>query len=126
MSKPLYVWIARKLAALSTVHEDIASDDLDWLEKEYLPSGSGFDAGTKIDREASGKNKIVLTTSFHHMNDAGYYDGWTEHKIIIRPDLEFGFTFTISGRDKRGIKDYIGDIFQNALSMEINHYSFPR
>ena len=83
------------------------------------PSGSGFDSGTKLDLEASNRNKIVFTTAFHHTNENGYYDGWTEHKITIRPDLIFGFDMKISGRDRNQIKDYIGDVFSAWLEEEV-------
>lgn len=119
MKLPLYKIIARNLAIIDGANGERANSRLDYIEKEFLPSGSGFDAGTKIDRE-SNVDKIRLTTSFHHMNEAGYYDGWTEHKIIIKPCLQFGFTFSITGRDKRQIKEYIGDMFQEILSREID------
>ena len=125
MLLPLYKILARNLAIIDGANGGRASDRLDYIEKEFLPSGSGFDAGTKIERESS-VNKIVLLTSFHHMNENGYYDGWTEHKIIIKPCLQFGFTFTISGRDKRQIKEYIEDMLQEILSREIDVSELPR
>lgn len=87
--------------------------------QESLPSGSGFDSGTEIDVESSGRLRLVLTTAYHHMNDGGFYDGWTSHTITVRPDLLFGFTLTISGKDKNDIKDYIGKVFTNALNAEV-------
>lgn len=80
-----------------------------------LPSGSGIDNGTQIDAEASTQQRLVLHTAFHHMNDAGMYDGWTEHTITVRPDLLFGFTLSISGRDRNDIKDYLNDVYTMAL-----------
>ena len=70
----------------------IQSKNSEWEERwrnriEHVmssaPSGSGFDNGTQLDSVT--KNKIVFTTAFHHMNDAGYYDGWTEHTVIVTP-----------------------------------------
>ena len=88
------------------------------LVKNYMPSGSGFDCGTKIDLDKSTPEKLVFYTDFHHMNE-GYYDGWTEHRITVRPSLAFGFTLTISGRNRNEIKDYIHQVFDCALNEEV-------
>ena len=86
------------------------------LVREHMPSGSGFDSGTTMDLDVSTGEKLVFLTSFHHMNDVGMYDGWTEHAVTVRPSLVHGFLLTISGRDRRGIKDYMHEIFHVALS----------
>ena len=81
-----------------------------------LPSGSGWDCGTKLDYEKSNPDKLVFYGSYHHMNENGMYDGWTEHTIIVTPSLAFGFDVKITGRDRNDIKDYLGEMFQHALS----------
>ena len=93
------------------------SDLLDKLEKECLPSGSGFDAGTTIDRELSSPQKIVFHTSFHHMSEHGYYIKWTEHKVVVTPCFD-GFDVVVKGRNYRDIKDYIEESFDYALNAE--------
>ena len=99
---------------------------LESIAKNELPSGSGFDSGTKLDFDASTDDCIVFTTAFHHMNDNGYYCGWTEHTVKVRPSFIHGFTLTVSGRNYRdikgNIKDTITDMFSYALGCE---YSFP-
>lgn len=82
---------------------------------EYAPSGSGFDSGTCIEEESSGCDKLVFTTSYHHMNDAGMYDGWTDHKIIVKPCLAHGYTLRVTGSNRNGVRQYIGDIFAEWL-----------
>ena len=82
---------------------------------EALPHGSGFDAGSHIDLEASSDTKIVIRTQFHHMDDHGGYDGWTAHTVTVKPNLAHGFLLTISGRNRNQIKDYISDIFGQVL-----------
>ena len=99
-------------------HIDKAKDALRHIERNILPSGSGFDAGTKVLIDECKENKIVLGTDFHHMSEVGYYDGWTDHKIVITPCLRFGFDMRISGRDKRNIKEYIADVFHDVLNSE--------
>lgn len=86
------------------------------LVREHMPSGSGFDAGTTLDLGESTGERLVFNTSFHHMNDVGSYDGWTEHKITVRGSLVHGFLLTIGGRNRRGIKDYMGEVFYGALT----------
>ena len=87
---------------------------LDWLEKQFLPSGSGFDSGTTIDRDVSCDTKVVLNTSYHHMNENGMYDGWTDHKVTVRPTFHSP-DITISGRNRNDIKDYMQNVFYDHL-----------
>lgn len=89
------------------------------LTKGHMPSGSGFDLGTQIDLDKSYGNKLVFSTSFHHMNEHGYYDGWTSHQISIIPDLQFGFQLTVAGRNRNNIKDYIAEVVGNVLNEEV-------
>lgn len=85
------------------------------LIKEHAPHGSGFDAGTKLDFDKSTVDKLVFKADFHHMDDHGYYCGWTEHEVIVKASLAFGFSLKVTGRDKRQIKDFIADTFHTAL-----------
>lgn len=87
--------------------------------KNHMPSGSGFDAGTQILINQCNPGKIVFHTSFHHMNDAGFYDGWTEHDVIVTPTFN-GVDVKITGPNKNDVKDYIGDIFDEALSKDVD------
>lgn len=78
-----------------------------------LPSGSGLDSGCAFDYDNSKETKLIFTTSFHHiMNDNGYYDGWTDHKIIITPKFG-GYDMHITGRDRNFIKDYLYQLFDS-------------
>lgn len=103
----------------STHHPDYPAKHIDVLEtlaREYLPRGSGFDNGSMFDVDASRADCLVINTSFHHMDDNGYYCGWSNHVIRVRAHLAFGFTVSVSGRNVRDIKDYIADTFSVALS----------
>lgn len=99
------------------VNRDDALAKLDELQS-LLPSGSGFDAGTQIDLERSTPEKIVFNTSFHHMDEAGFYSGWTEHTVTVRPSFLWDFDIHVSGRDKNGIKEYIAETFHFALMQQ--------
>lgn len=94
-------------------HEDTIHE----IEKNYLPSGSGFDNGTSVDLEMSTGVKLVLDTSFHHMGEHGCYDGWTEHDVVVTPTFR-GFDTRVTGRDRNEIKDHIADAFAEALGAE--------
>ena len=89
------------------------------LTKDHMPSGAGFDNGTKIVLEECTEEKLVFTTSFHHMNENGVYDGWTEHKVIVKPSLFSGFVLKITGKDRNDTKDYIHASFVDCLYQEI-------
>lgn len=91
-----------------------AKDDI----RHALPSGSGFDSGITLNYEESKPDRIVLNADFHHMTEHGYYDGWTEHKIIITPSLAFGFCVSVSGTNRNDIKEYISDFACNFLDEE--------
>lgn len=90
---------------------------LEQIQRNDLPSGSGLDSGTTIDLDKSTSTKIVLHTSFHHMNDAGMYDGWTEHTLTITPAFG-GIDIKIGGRDRNGIKEYLHEVFYYNLTAQ--------
>jgi hypothetical protein len=100
---------------------ELESKHLESIEElmKHAPSGSGFDTGTEHDVSKSNHNKLVFHTSFHHMNDLGYYVAWTEHDVIITPSLVSGFSIKVTGRDTNQIKDYIADSFWEWLNREV-------
>ena len=120
-TEKLYVELARAIGARLNC---IAKGNQEWkgrhedrieeLAKE-LPSGSGFDSGTKVDLDRSSGEVIVLTTAYHHMNENGFYDGWTEHVVKVVASLQFGFRLKISGPNRNGIKEMMYDEFNYAL-----------
>ena len=88
---------------------------IEWVEKQLLPTGSGFDCGTRIEEDSCDLKKVVLSTSFHHMNDHGLYNGWSGHKVIVTPTFN-DFDLKVTGRNLNNIKEDIGEIFANCLS----------
>lgn len=122
MSKTLAHMIAVKLSSIENCRKsnnaewlERHTDDLEAIVRNDLPSGSGFDNGTKLD-QTSKPERLVFNVSFHHMNDVGMYDGWTHHQIIVTPSLVSGIELRITGRDRRDIKEYIAEVFYSALS----------
>jgi hypothetical protein len=100
--------------------EDIKGRVADQLAKllEYAPSGGGFDSGTELDDDLSSADRLVFTTSFHHMDDHGSYCGWSDHSVIVNPCLADGFSLQVTGRNKRDIKNYISELFHEWLNGE--------
>lgn len=94
-------------------------DAIDELVRKHLPSGSGFDAGTVLIMERSTPERLVFEADYHHMNEGGYYDGWSEHEVIVTPSLASGFDLRVTGRNRDDIKAYIGEVFGDALTIEI-------
>lgn len=103
------------------------SGNVEWLQRHserlnqlarFLPSGSGINNGTTIELDASNGGKIVLRTSFHHMDEYGSYDGWSEHVVTVRPAFD-GIDIAISGRNRNDIKDYLRDTFYQSLTTTI-------
>lgn len=94
-----------------TTHEEVIDEMM-----EHLPHGSGIDAGTKFLLEESTPQRLVFSFSYHHMNENGYYDGWTDHKLIITPT--FGsYDMKITGRDRNDTKAYLYDLFSEIFTV---------
>jgi hypothetical protein len=130
--EPNYQKIASKLQAMLNCQESgneewegKHADAIAGIVKEYAPSGSGFDSGTEIDFDASTPERLVFSTSFHHMTEHGYYNGWTEHSVIVTPSLAHGFNLRVTGRDRNDIKDYIEELFQEFLSKRVEDSNEP-
>lgn len=112
-----YNAVSQALAWLESVNDDFRDQAEGKLAKlqAMLPQGSGFDIGSKVLRLSSTPQRIVIQADFHHMDEHGYYDGWSEHQVIITPCLQWGFKLRVTGRDRRGIKEYISDQFHDII-----------
>ena len=95
---------------------------LDAIEANLLPSGSGFDNGTKIDREATNPKRISLRVEFHHINSVGFYAGYTSHNVTINPTFS-GCEVRVGGSNRNDIRDYIGEVF-GSLFCESNRIAY--
>jgi hypothetical protein len=95
------------------------SEALEALLHEYLPSGCGIDNGTGLDLDASIPEKLVFIVGFHHMDEHGGYDGWTYHRVIVRPSFVHGIALSISGPNRNDVKDYLADVYHVALNSEV-------
>lgn len=126
-----YAEIAGKLL---TIDNCIKSNNFEWKERHEdsldrimnsAPSGSGIDSGIKLLVSESTPNKLVFSCDFHHMDDNGCYDGWTEHKVIVTPSLWSGIDIRITGRNRNDIKEYLTQVFDCWLSEEVSSLVDP-
>jgi len=124
--KPLYQIIASRVQAAincqtngNKAWEDRHLAAVEHYVREYLPSGSGIDTGTKFNDDRLDADRLRFDLSFHHMDQHGGYDGWTDHAVIATPSLANGFDLRITGRNRNDIKDYLADTYAHALSVEI-------
>jgi hypothetical protein len=122
--RPIYAALASLIQAAQNCQQ---SNNAEWLArhkanaeqivKDFLPSGSGWDCGTKLDWDASTAERIVFRGSFHHMDENGFYCGWTYHTVTVRPSLQNGFNLSISGRDRNEIKEVLHSEFDYMLRL---------
>ena len=94
------------------------SDKIEYIQNSLLPHGSGIDGDNTISLDENAKriDKIVIYTGYHHMNENGFYTHWTNHTITVYPDFTSGIRLSISGRNDNDIKDYLYDVFYDALT----------
>lgn len=126
MKKKLIEHIASLIAARQNC---LNGDNLEWayrhgdklreIEKNHLVSGSGFDSGCEIIEDLSTQDKIIIKTSFHHMNEDGFYTHWTKHKITITPSFIGGIDTKVSGKNDNDIKEYIHETLHYDLTREV-------
>lgn len=115
--------------AQRSMHDHVCAE-LSRLEREYLPSGSGFNSGTKLNHEqcfsaAHKRNdRLFFETAFQHMTEHGAYDGWTRHSVVVRPMWE-GIDVHVTGSDRNQIKEFIADTFHQAMNLEIEYAPVP-
>lgn len=101
----------------NTFYEVIYEDRLNAII-DLLPHGSGIDSGMKFLWDESNGQKLVFSCDFHHMDENGYYDGWSEHKVIITPSFPFGFDIRVTGRDRNGIKEYLASLIHDSFHFD--------
>lgn len=95
---------------------------------KHLPHGNGInaEAGIQLDWENSTPGNLRFNFSYQHMNDHGYYDGWTEHELIIQSSSIGGFNLqvTIEGEveDKDEIIEYLEQMLQSTFYYESDYH----
>jgi hypothetical protein len=120
MNRPLYKILASTIDAF---HRCEKTGNTEWRENHYrtiqriqdnyLPSGSGIDSGCQIDVEKSTGEKLVIKSSYHTMNENGYYGRWIDFTVTVKASLQFGLDMQIKGAfgHDQDLKDYLHDVF---------------
>ena len=124
---PLYQALASSLNAIKNCKK---TGNKEWqakhisrlhkLVKNHMPSGAGIDRGTVFIFEESTENRLVFQMDFHHMDDNGFYDGWTEHTVTVRASLAFELDIKISGEDRDNVKEMLHEIAYSALTEKVS------
>ena len=100
MAKTLAAALASRLIAIENC---VKSGNKEWEEKHegaikallaHLPHGAGIDSTWRL---YGTPERLTLHNSYHCMNDAGYYDGWTDFKVIVKASLAFGLDIRVTG-----------------------------
>jgi len=100
----LYKELATKIDAIENC---VKNGNQEWFRRHHeelkdllnqLPHGSGIDGDWKIEYDKTKNDNIVLSNSYHVMNEVGFYDGWIDFTVIVKPDFISGFQLNIKGR----------------------------
>lgn len=125
MQQRIYQMISSLLTAIKNCEtsgnyewEVIHHERIEKAVSDHLPSGGGFDGGTSLNFDLSKPDRLVFDTAFHHMDANGYYDGWSHHQVVVKPNLAHGKELRITGLNRNDIKDYIHDVFDHALDAD--------
>lgn len=113
-----YSVLARAIKWRKEVNDEYkkqAEDKIMELEKQ-LPFNTGADTRSSVDLDSSNGQKIVIHTTFQHINENGYLTFWTLHKVIITPCLINRYKLKITGSNWNSIKDYLYDQFDNIFN----------
>lgn len=121
--------VIQRLASTIQARLNCEDDNPEWFDKhtntievmchQHLPSGAGFDATTDVDYDKSNGERVVITTSFHKMDENGFYEGWSDFTITVRPAFT-GISLKVSGNADRDLKEYVAEVFAEALRTEID------
>lgn len=126
--QPLYQALAGLVQARLNC---ITAGNHEWRDKHeegiaqlvnFLPSGSGIDSGPEIDFTKSIGNRLVFKIGYHHMDEHGYYEGWTHHAVTVSGHLHSGFVVKIGGSNRKDVKDYIHAVFHQALADKVRQH----
>ena len=87
------------------------------LLQKLLPNGKGIREreGLAVILLESTKKRIVIDTTYWHTNNS---DERTSHQVIITPSFEGEINIRITGKNKDNVKEYLHDIFREALMKE--------
>ena len=89
---------------------------------DELPHGSGIDGTWRADLIDTTTDLLILSCEYHHMNESGYYDGWTAFRVKVKASLLHGITVRVIGpfpSKYNDTRDYLGEILDMDLRKEV-------
>jgi len=125
--KPIYKQLASSILArkncIDSGNEDWFDNHsllIDYIQQNYLPSGSGIDSGCTVDTEKY--QTLNIKSSYHTMDENGYYGRWIYFTVKVKPSLIFDFDISIVGNfgKHQMTKDYLYSVFCDALAQLIS------
>jgi len=84
-----------------------------------LPHGSGFDSDPRISLQQSKPDRIVIDGSFHKMDSNGYYCGWSDFRVTVKPTFD-GIDVDARGAGSTDLNDYIAETYRHALCEHVD------
>lgn len=123
--RPIYVELAARISAMANC---LKEGNEHWYGNHGLvideimktgPTGSGVDTGLQLMYDKSKTDHLVIAFGYHHMSETGFYEGWTDHELVITPSLHLDYLLRITGQDRNNIKEYLNDIFSAWLSATV-------
>lgn len=118
MKEKLYKKIASIKDAIKTCEK---RNNAEWKVKHNETLNSFIDKlsfDCKLD-DKSTSEKLIFTFDYHHIDSNGYYTGWSDYTVIVKPSLQFGINIRIVGKNISNIKDYFHDVFYTSLNEEM-------
>jgi hypothetical protein len=88
----------------------------------YMPHGGGFDDDTSLNILKSTPNRLRFETSYHPLNENGFYENWIDFTVIIKPSLAFDFDIVFYGltkKQKENYLEYFVQMFCSSLDEEV-------
>ena len=115
-----------------------SKEHLDELISNHLPNGAGIE-DCQLDYEASKRDCLVFTLCYHRMSEVGFYCGYSDHQIVLRPSLSYDFDLSVTCSEilideyedeenegtmleedvTESVNDYLGEWFSEAMQETI-------
>ena len=83
------------------------------LLQELLPIVKGIEKKSVILLKST-ENRIVIDTAYWH----DLLQEWTEHQIVVTPSFEGEINVRVTGKNVDNIKEYLHEVFREALMKE--------
>lgn len=84
--------------------------------QKLLPIGNGIEKECVILLKSTEKRIVIDTTYRHQINPLEIR--WTDHQIVITPSFEGEINIRVTGKNVDNIKEYLHEVFREALMKE--------